>query len=249
MLGIILRRATQSFLVALAALALPTAADAGTINIIIGDQNVVYLNTEASNTGSIFDTPGGRTGGSEAPGTASRVTTATFKLDGAVEGTLLDSDPEDPPELFGDLKVDGVGNPIPKGIVLSNVGSNGGGFGFDFFTVDGYLLELGIDKLTNLLIDDGVFFFRGTATVNLATQDLPFNLGFTSPTVFFTYSASSVLVPPGETGSSINMSIASGSFTITGVGVKVPEPAATIMIVSGLSVAGLACYRRRRRST
>jgi hypothetical protein len=244
--GYIRRQATPSLFVVLAVLALPVAAEAGSINIIIGDQNVVYLNTEASNTGSIFDTPGGRGGGNEAAVTASQVTTATFKLDGNVEGTLVN---EDPPVLYGDLKVDGVGNPIPKGIVQSNVGSNGGGFGFDFFTSDGYLVELGIDKLTNLLIDDGIFFFRGTATVDLLSQILPFNLAFTSPNVFFSYTATSVSVPPGPPGTNVTMAIASGAFTITGEGHVIPEPGIAALLGSGVGVAALGLYRRRRYSS
>jgi hypothetical protein len=245
-IGIILRRATQSFLFALVAFALPMMVDAGTINIIIGDQNVVYLGTEAGNTGSIFDTPGGHGGGNETPVTASQVTTATFKLDGDVEGTLLNSNP---PLLYGDLRVDGVGNQVPKGTFQANVGNNGGGFGFDFFTTDGHLVELGIDELSGLLIGDGIFFFHGTATVNLLSQILPFNLEFTSPTVSFSYTATSVSVPLGGPGTLINMALGSGAFTITGEGIKVHEPAATILLASGLGIAGLAWNRRRQRST
>jgi hypothetical protein len=140
-----------------------------------------------------------------------------------------------------------VGNQIPRGIFQPNVGSNGGGFGLDFFTSDGYLLELGINTLSNLLIGDGIFFFNGTATVNLATQDLPFNLAFTSQTVSFSYTATDVGVPDGE---NINMAIGSGAFTITGEGIKVPEPALTVLLFgSATMVAGLAHHRRRRRNT
>jgi hypothetical protein len=240
--GFIRGRASKSFLVALIVFALPMAAGAGSINIIIGDQNVVYLGSEASKTGSIFDTPGGRSGGTQLPATASEVTTATFKLDSAVLGTLLNSDP---PNLYGDLKVDGVGATVPKGQFQSNVGSNGGGFGYEFFTSDGYLVELGINTLSNLLIGDGIFFFHGTGTVNLATQNLPFNLEFTSSTVSFSYTATSVSVPGGTPGTPINMALGSGAFTITGEGI-IPEPAVTTMISSGLVAAGLALSRRRR---
>lgn len=245
--GILCRRATRNFLVLMTIFALPMAAEAGSINIIIGDQNVVYLGSEAGNTGSIFDTPGGRSGGSESAATASQVTTATFKLDGNVEGTLLNGNP---PNLYGDLKVDGVGNQIAKGIFQPNVGSNGGSFGFDFFTSDGYLVELGIDKLGGLLIGDGIFFFHGTGTVNLATQNLPFNLEFTSQAVSFSYTATSVSVPGGGTGTLINQALGSGAFTITGEGVQIPEPSLTALLFgSSGTVAGLALYRRRRRST
>lgn len=240
-------RAIHCFLVALAVSALPMAAEAGSINIIIGDQNLVYLGTQASNTGSIFDTPGGRSGGTQDPATASQVTTATFKLDGNVESTLVNNNP---PILYGDLKIDGVGSQVPKGTFVPNVGNNGGGFGYDFFTSDGYLVELGINSLTGLLIGDGIFFFHGTATVNLATQNLPANLEFTSPTVSFSYTATSVSVPLGAPGTNINQALGSGAFTITGEGRRlIPEPTVTVLVASGLAMIGLAATRRRRHST
>jgi hypothetical protein len=155
---------------------------------------------------------------------------------------------EDPPLLYGDLKVDGVGNPIPKGIVKPNAGTNTG-FGYDFFTSDGYLVELSISTLTNLLIGDGVFFFHGTATVDELSQNLPFNLAFTSPTVFFTYSASYVVVPTGGPGTPILSALGTGSFHITGEGHLIPEPAVTMLAGSGLVVGILALHRRRRFSS
>jgi hypothetical protein len=227
---------------------MPLAAEAGTINVVIGVQNVIYLGSEAGNTGSIFDTPGGRGRAREVPtdlAKASQVATASFELDNILQGTLLNSNP---PTLYGDLKVDGVGAQIPKGPPgVLNVGNNGGGFGYDFFTSDGYLIELGIDELSQLVISDGIFLFYGTATVNLASQNLPFNLEFTSQTVSFSYTATSVTVPSGGPGTNIDNALGRGAFTITGEGGRViPEPAVTVLLGSALVTAALALHRRRR---
>lgn len=249
--GFLRRRATQSFLVAMTVFALTVAAEAGTINVVIGVQNVVYSGTEAGNTGSIFDTPGGR-GRARSdpfdPNKASQVATATFELDNVVQGTLLNNNPA---TLYGDLKVDGVGAQIPKGPPgVINVGTNGGGFGYDFFTTDGYLIELGIDKLSQLVIGDGIFLFYGTGTISLATQNLPFNLEFTSQTVSFSYTATSVAVPSGGTGTNIDQALGRGAFTITGEGGKViPEPSVTVLLGSALVTTALALHRRRRSSS
>lgn len=243
MLESIRRRAAQVVFVAVAAFSLPVVVQAGTINVILGNMDVSYLGSAAGGTGSFFDAMGGHSGGSQAPGTADEITTATFELDNVLQGTLVNSDP---PLLYGDLKIDGVGASIPKGVFQANAGNNGGGFGFDFFTSDGYLIELGIDKISYIL-DNNIFFFFGTASVNLATQNLPFNLEFTAPTVNFSFTATSVSTPAG---SPVTLAMGSGAFTITGEGeIPIPEPAVAMLLSSGLAIAGLTLPRRRRNSS
>jgi hypothetical protein len=240
MLGSIRKRAAQIVFVTVAAFSLPMAVQAGTINVILGNMDVSYLGTAAGGTGSFFDAMGGHSGGSQVPGTADEITTATFELDNVSQGTLLNTDP---PLLYGDLKIDGVGASIPKNVFQVNGGNNGGGFGFDFFTSDGYLIELGIDKIS-YIIDNNIFFFFGTASINLATQNLPFNLEFTAPTVNFSFTATSVSTPAG---SPMTLAMGSGAFTISGEGERpIPEPALAVLLSSGLTIAGVTLYRRRR---
>ena len=220
----------------------PPDLQAGTINVILGNMDVSYLGSAAGGTGSFFDAMGGHSGGSQAPGTADEITTATFELDNVLQGTLMNSNP---PLLYGDLKIDGVGASIPKGVFQPVAGNNGGGFGFDFFTSDGYLIEHGIDKISYIL-EKNIFFFFVTASVILATQNLPFNLEFTAPTVNFSFTATSVSTPAG---SPVTLAMGSGAFTITGEGeIPIPEPAVAMLLSSGLVIAGLTLPRRRRNS-
>ena len=234
--------AVRAACIAVLCTCLPMAVQAGTINVILGNMDVSYLGSAAGGTGSFFDAMGGHSGGTQVPGTADEITTATFELNNVSQGTLLNSNP---PLLYGDLKIDGVGASIPKGVFQANAGNNGGGFGFDFFTSNGYLIELGIDKISYFL-DNGIFLFFGTATVDLATQNLPFNLAFTSPTVNFSFTATSVSTPQG---SPVTLAMGSGAFTITGEGALVPEPTLAVLLSSGLAIAGLTLYRRRRNNS
>ena len=88
--------------------------------------------------------------------------------------------------LYADLKVDGVGATIPLGS-LNTVGSNGGGFGIDFFTSAGNTVRLGLNAI-DLLVTNNVMFFTGTASV--ISQNMPFGLQFdTSQPIVFSYTA------------------------------------------------------------
>jgi hypothetical protein len=240
MLGSIRRLAAQSFVASVALCLLPLAVQAGTINVILGNMDVSYLGSSAGGTGSFFDAMGGHSGGTQTPGTADEISTATFEFDNVSQGTLVSSNP---PLLYGDLKIDGVGATIPKGVFQTNAGNNGGGFGYDFFTSDGYLIQLGIDKIS-YIVNNGIFFFFGSATLDLNSQALPFGLKFTSPTVDFSFTATSVSLPAGNP---INMAMGSGAFTITGEGTNVPEPAlATVLASSSLAMVAFASLKRRR---
>lgn len=215
-------------------------ASAGTINVILGNMDVSYLGSAGGGTGSFFDAMGGHSGGNQNPLTSDSISTATFELDNTVQGTLVSSNP---PLLYGDLKIDGIGPTITKNVFQPTTAGNGGGFGFDFFTSDGYLIELGIDKIS-YIVGDGIFFFFGTASINLGTQNLPFDLAFTSPTVNFSFTATSVSVPGTQP---IISAIGSGAFTISGEGERlVPEPATGMLLGSSLVLAGLTVFRRRR---
>jgi hypothetical protein len=241
MWNVLSTNAVRAACIAVLCTCLPMAVQAGTINVILGNMDVSYLGSAAGGTGSFFDAMGGHSGGSQVPGTADEITTATFEFDNVSQGTLVSSNP---PLLYGDLKIDGVGASLPKGSFQANAGNNGGGFGFDFFTSDGYLIELGIDKISYFL-DNGIFLFFGTGSVNLVTQNLPFNLEFTSPTVNFSFTATSVSTPQG---SPVTLAMGSGAFTITGEG-EIPEPTLAVLLSSGLIIAGSTLYGRRRNNS
>jgi hypothetical protein len=142
-------------------------------------------------------------------------------------------------DLHGDLRVDGVGASIPLNTFQPSLGSNGGNFGFDFFTAGAAeSLQLGITNVS-LLISPGVFFFTGQATVR--AQDLPFGLAFdTSKPIYFSYTATA----PGVNGTSpTSMAIGSGAFTISGE--LIPEPATIALLSTALVVVGAGMLRRR----
>ena len=168
--------------------------------------------------------PGGNLDAAEADG----IETAVFELDLGEVGTLTRSDDG---ELSGDLRIDGVGAMLSKGALQSGIGSNGGGFGFDFFTESGNRLRLGIDEI-DLLLTDGVLFFTGSAMV--LDQDLPFGLAFdTSQPVHFSYTAT---LPVLNGGPTVDRALASGALTISGT--QIPEPA-TLLLMLPVAVAAI----------
>jgi hypothetical protein len=224
----------------LAALCLPLAAQAGSINIILSDMDVNFLGSADDGAGALFDAMGGYAGGNLDENTADRIKTAVFEVDGNIVGTFMD-DVGEADDLYGDLRVDAVGATIPLNTFLPSVGNNGGNFGFDFFTEDAdESLQLNITNVS-LLLSPGVFFFTGQATIK--SQDLPFGLAFdTTKPVYFSYTATA----PGVNGTSPTaMAIGSGAFTISGEMV-IPEPTAIgLATIITLAVTAL----RRRRST
>lgn len=242
MLDMTYRRAGQVALVALVTMCLPLVAHGGTINIILANMDVSYLGSISSpgGPGAFFDAMGGYSGGSLNPATADHITSAVFEFDNAVLGSITTGGGTN---IYGDLKIDGVGASIPKGVFLPAAGNNGGGFGFDFFTNTGYKLRLGINQIS-LFLNDGIFLFFGQGTLNLADQALPFNLQFTNPNVRFSFTATSVSVP-NSTNATIAMG--SGAFTITGEGI-IPEPATFGLLCLGtLVVTNYLRVGRRRR--
>lgn len=220
---------------AIAALTFPLAAESATINIIVSDMDVTYFGDAADDTGSIFDTIG-HPGGNLDPAEADEIEAAVFEVDLNHVGTLTTSDDN---ELFGDLRIDGVGATLPLGSLQTGIGSNGGGFGFDFFTEAGNQLRLGIDQV-DLLLSNGVFFFTGSATV--LDQDLPFGLVFnTNEPVQFSYTAT---LPVLNGGPSVDRALASGALTISGT--QIPEPATVLMLLAGIAAAVIGWRRRTK---
>jgi hypothetical protein len=225
------RLIVQGVIAAVAALSLPVAAESATINIILSDMDATYFGDAAGNSGSIFDTIG-HPGGNLNPAEADEIETAVFELDLAHVGTLMTTDDD---QLFGDLRIDGVGATLPLGTLQTGIGNNGGGFGFDFFTESGMRLRLGIDQI-DLLLSNGVFFFTGSATV--LDQDLPFGLVFaTNQPVQFSYAAT---LPMLNGGPSVSGGLASGALTISGTQVPEPSTLVTLMLIGAVAAAALA---------
>jgi hypothetical protein len=221
--------------VALVGFGLPLAASAGPINIIMSDVDVSYLGAAAGNTGSIYDAIA-HPGGNLAPAESDVIATAVFESNMTPVGTLMTGGGT---TLYTDLKIDGVGTSIPLG-GLNTVGSNGGGFGLDFFTSAGNNLRLGLTAI-DLLVTNNVMFFTGTATV--ISQNMSFGLQFdTSQPIVFSYTAT---LPGLVGGSPATGAMASGALTITGQ--AIPEPTTIATLAIGLALAG-ACSVRRRSS-
>jgi hypothetical protein len=122
---------------------------------------------------------------------------------------------------------------------LVNVGNNGGGFGFDWFTQSGNNLRLGITSLDNVLVTNNVFFFTGRATV--LSQNLPFGLAFVPNSVVFAYTAT---LPSLNGVSPTRFAQGSGALTISGQ--QIPEPGTIGLLCVGVAVLGLAAAARLR---
>jgi hypothetical protein len=234
--GFIRRRASQSLLLAVAVVASPMFAEAATINIILSDMDVSY--TGNTSGGVLFDTTGGTPGGGLNPALADSLSSGVFELDGTTVATL----PAGTEDLFGDLRVINMGPTIAKNVFHPTLGNNGGGFGFDFFTDNGFKLQLGMTSVS-LFLSDGVFFFTGQATV-LPGQNLPGGLAFDeSQPVQFSYTAT---LPAVQAGATTNSAMSSGAFTISGI--AIPEPAAYALVCTGMLAALFAVRRQQRRS-
>jgi hypothetical protein len=228
---------------ALACLCLPLVASAGTINIILSDADVVY--SGANFGGSIYDVVG-HPGGNLDDMESDNIKTAVFEMDMNTVGTIMTGDAGFG-DMYADMKIDGVGatinsNPVPPGANFHpGIGSNGGGFGLDWFTtVGGYKLRLGIDTI-DLLLSNGAFFFTGSATI--LDQDLPFGLAFdTTQQVSFTYSASL----PGLLGPATARTGAMGSGALTISGIMIPEPTTIGLAAVACTLASVGLRRRSR---
>lgn len=222
---------------ALVCLGLPMIASAGTINLIISDMDVSYLGAALGNTGAVYDSIG-VPGGNLNPAEADTLESVVFEMNMAHVGTLMNGGGT---TLSGDMKIGGVGATLAQSTFLSGIGSNGGGYGFDFFTNAGNNLRLGIDKI-DLLVTPGVLFFTGSATV--LSQNLPFGLALdAAQPVVFSYTAT---LPGLVGGNPITGAMASGAMTITGQMV-IPEPT-TGALGALLGIVSLAGGTRRRRA-
>ena len=232
------RRTPGIVLAAVAALCLPLAASGATINMILSDMDVLYNGEAAGNTGSIYDLighPGGNLNSAE----ADVVEAATFELDTTHLGTLMDSPGN---TMSGDMRINGVGGSLALNTLHANIGSNGGGFGFDWFTQSGNNLRLGINSLDNFLLTNNVLFFTGTASV--VSQNLPFGLAFVPDSVVFSYTAT---LPSLNGVSPTRMAAGSGALTISGQ--QIPEAATIILFCTGTAALAIGLLPRRRSST
>ena len=223
------------------AVCLPLSVQAGTINIILSDMDVIY---SGANFGGTVQDIVAHTGGDLDPAEADLVKAAVFEMDMNEVGTIMSGD-VGYGQMHGDLKIDGVGTSLdsvsPNNFHIG-IGSNGGGFGFDWFTtVGGYNLQLGIDSI-DLLISSGVFFFTGSASV--LGQNLPFGLVF-DPNLPVQFSYTATL--PGLSGpaNARTGAMASGALTISGT-MLIPEPATAGLLGIGVAFLGATFVRRRR---
>jgi hypothetical protein len=230
------RRATGSFLAVLMALCVPLVAHGATINMVLSDVDVTYFGDASNNSGSIFDTIG-QPGGNLSPAEADVVEAVTFEVDTTHTGTLMNSPGS---ALYGDMRINGVGATLPLNTLLTNRGSNGNVFGFDWFTQSGNNLRLGINAV-DVLLTNNVFFFTGTATV--LSQNLPFGLAFAPGTVAFSYTAT---LPSLNGVNPSQSAMGSGALTISGE--LIPEPGTIgLLAVGGALVAGAMMRRRPQR--
>jgi len=234
---------------------LPLVSSAATITMYLTDMDVTYLGSANNGNGSIYDAiaqPGAD--GTFVTANADELQAASFKLDSAALGTLVDTPGSATDNMWGDLRVDGAaagtGNlsTLLRNVINFNKGANPGTYGFDWFvksgTTLGNFLRLGLTTV-NVTLTDGTlgsgseFTVSGTATV--LGQNLPFGLAFApGQLVSFSYSAPA----PGITGTNPTSTtgvLGSGAMTITGI--QVPEPVSAILMLS--AVIGCSALRRR----
>jgi hypothetical protein len=213
-------------------------APAATINVILSDFDVIYSGSTGG--GAIYDVVS-FAGGNLNEAESDELASAVFELDGAPppasggDNVLMTGAGS---EIYGDLKISGLGGTLPLNMLIDDAGTNGGGFGLDMFIATGETLRIGLTSI-DAVLSPAVFFFNGEGTV--LEQDLPFGLQFdTSQPVFVSFTATLPALPMAEETS---MAAASGAVTISGTS-TIPEPSGLALL--GLAaVIGSAVVRRR----
>jgi hypothetical protein len=249
----------SAMLVALIVLSLPIVATAATITMYLTDFDTLYLGSQNDGTGAIYDATAlpGATGGFDTT-LAESLQAASFKLDSTALGTIVNvpGPGNGADDMWGDLRVNGVGGTLARNAINFNKGNNNGTFGFDWFTkafnnggAVGNYLQLGLTSV-NVTITDGTlgpgkeFTVAGTATV--LSQNLPFGLAFdTGQLVQFTYSAPNPGIVGSDPNNTTGVLAASGAMTITGTQV-IPEPASIALVCAGGLMLGITVLRRPR---
>jgi hypothetical protein len=240
MFGIIRTPVSRCILATLAAVAVPLAAQAATMNIHTTDMDVTYM--AATSGGSVFDAMGGFSGGNFAEGTADDITSADFEVDSNIVASLSNT-AANGDDIHVDFRVTNIG-PLSKSNSVVTVGNNGFNFGLDFFTDAGHQLSFDTDEVS-ILINNNIFLVTGELELDLDDpQVLPLGLSFdpTQP-IQFSFVANFPSLPVGGIGTPINVAVASGVLTISGT--VVPEPAAQLLILGSMAMVGMFVVRRR----
>jgi hypothetical protein len=250
------RNATRLFyglVFSLIVLGLPRAGLAGTITMFLTDLDVSYLGS-APVGGAVFDTiaVAGATGGFDTD-LADKLQAASFKLDNAQLGTVVDTVGSNTDDMWGDLRVNSIGASVPRNVINFGLGNDGGTFGFDWFLrplnnggATTNFLRLGLTNINLSLTDippgGEAFTFTGVATV--LSQNLPFGLSFdTTQPIAFSYTAPKAGLSGGSPATG---ALGTGALTITGTQAQIPEPATAALFVAGATVLGFKGLRRRR---
>ena len=205
------------------------AADAGTINVILSDLDLIYSNQAG---GAIYDITG-KPGGNMSPGESDELQGAVFELDMTpISGSPFMND------MWGDFLLDGVGQ-LSKGLVFSTVGANTDDFGFQWFDDAGHFLKLNFEQLS-VAVTDSVVLITGDVS-SLDSQNLPGGLAF-DPNQQIVVSYTATL--PMTMGNPLEAVVASGAMTISGT-MLIPE---TTTLGLALCAGATTVSLRRRRS-
>ena len=228
---------------------LPWVASAGLVNIILSDADVTY--SASTGAGAIFDVVAfpGRDMTPLDDELSDPISAADFELDGGPppasggNNTIMFGDDN----MYLDLRIDGLGGPLPSGTLLNGTGANGDNFGIDWFTDSGNHLQMNIDVI-DLLVSPAVFFFTGEVT-SIVDQNLPFGLALDDSNMAMPIQISyTATLPAVAQASTLFMAGGSGALTISGPMV-IPEPGVLQMMLLGLIGMGTVWAGRRNDSS